>query len=190
MRYSDVVMMSRGTHGEEQTGRSGQAASSCGSTAACRQESAGSRTPDRSAAPNRIPLAQCPGGGRYRRTARCEQGRKAAAAWRRRAVALICDAARGASGARLLDAAVDPQAGAPVDRARVWRSIQRGPRFALARTTGLFEPEARPARLGARRGSHRAVAQAHLAGAKKTPLAKDGCSSSSTSRASRSGPRG
>lgn len=82
-------------------------------------------------------------------------------------VAAIRGVARGPHRPSLRHTAVDAQAGAPVDRTRIRRSIQRSPRVALARTTGLFQPEARPPRLGARRGRDRTLAQAHLAGAKK-----------------------
>src|SRR6266508_2327167 len=82
-------------------------------------------------------------------------------------VAAVCDAARGCHGTRFCYSAVDAQAGTAVDRARVRRAVQRGACLALARAAGLVEPEAGSTCLGARRGGHRARAQAHLASAKK-----------------------
>ena len=91
----------------------------------------------------------------------------AARTWRSGIVAAICDAARGCYGTRLRHSAVDAQAGTTVDRARVRRTVQRGPRLALARATGLVQPEARSTRPGTRRSCHPALAQADLASAKK-----------------------
>src|SRR5206468_1200905 len=167
MRYSDVVMISRETHGKEQTGRGGQATRACRSATAGRQESAGSGARGRGAATDRVPLARCAESRRHRRAARYEQGRAAGAIGGRGIVATICGAARGPHGARLRYPAVDAEAGTSLDRARVRRAVQRGPRLAFARAVGLVQPEARSARLGTRRCGHRALAQAHLASAKK-----------------------
>ena len=172
-RYTDVVMMSRRTHGKEEPGRGGQATRACRSAAARRQESTGSGARGRGAATNRIPLARCAESRRHRRAARYEQGWPAGAIGGSGIVAVICGAARGRYGTRLRHAAVDAQAGTSLDRARVRRAVQRGPCMALARAAGLIQPEARSTRLGTRRCGYRALAQAHLVGAKKTPLAKE-----------------
>src|SRR5438552_11471013 len=167
MRYTDVVMLSRETHGKEQTGRGGQATRACRPPAARRQEPAGSGARGWRAAPNRVPLARGAESWRHRRAARYEQGRAAGAIGCGGIVATVCGDARGPHGARLRHTAVDAQAGSAVDRARVRRAVQRGPCLALARAAGLVQPEARSARLGTRRCGHRALAPAHLAGAKK-----------------------
>src|SRR5438477_4625785 len=167
MRYTDVVMMSRQAHGQEQTGRGDQATRACRSAAARRQEPGGSRAGGRGTATNRVPLARGAESRRHRRTARYEQGRPAGATGGGGVVTAICGAARGRDGTRLRHAAVDAQAGTSLDRARVRRAVQRGPRMALARAAGIIQPEARSTRLGTRRCGYRALAQAHLAGAKK-----------------------
>jgi hypothetical protein len=172
-RYLDVVRMSRGMHGKEETGRGGQATGACRSAAARRQKPAGCCSSGRSAATDRIPLARCAESRWYRGAARYAQGRAAGATRGGRTVAAICGATRGGHGARLRHATVDAQAGTTVDRTGVRRAIQRGPRLALARAVGLIEPEARSSRLGTRRCGDRALAQTHLAGAKKTPLATE-----------------
>src|SRR5437667_9738615 len=160
-------MMSRETHGKEEPGRGGQATRACRSAAARRQESTGSGARGRGAATNRIPLARCAESRRHRRAARYEQGRAAGAIGGRGIVATICGAARGPHGTRLRHAAVDAQAGTALDRARVRRDVQRDTCVALARAAELIQPGARSTRLGTRRCGYRALAQAHLAGAKK-----------------------
>ena len=57
--------------------------------------------------------------------------------------------------------------GSGLDRTRIRRAVQRGARLALARAVGVLQPEAGSARLGARRGGDRALAQADVAGSKK-----------------------
>ena len=175
VRYADVSVTSRIRHeGEAQLGRGGQTASTRGSAATRGQEPTGSSTHGRCPAPDRIPLARGAGSQRHRRPARDEQRWAASANRRRGIIAAVRDAARGRHGTRLLHAAVDAQAGRAIDRAGVRRAIQRGPRLALARAAGAVQPETRSTRPGTRRCGHRPVAQAHLASAKKTPLAKEG----------------
>ena len=174
VRYADVRVTSRIRHGgEAQLGGGNQTARTCRSVAARRQEPAGSRTAGRCAATNRVPLARGARSQRHRCVAQHEHRWAAARTRRSRVVAAVCDAARGGYGTRLRYCAVDAQASTAVDRARVRRTVQRGPRLALARAAGLIQPEARSAGLGTRRCGYRALAQAHLAGAKKTPLAKE-----------------
>ena len=174
MRYIDVGKTSRGAYeGEDQIGRRGQAPSARGSSVARRQEPTGSGARGRGAAADGVPLAGGAGRWRHRCAARYEQGRTAGAIGSGGIVAALCGAAGGGYGARLCHTAVDAQAGTAVDRARVRRAVQRSPRLAPARAAGLVQPKARSARLGTRRCGHRALAQAHLAGAKKTPLAKE-----------------
>src|SRR4030095_4996194 len=96
-----------------------------------------------------------------------EQGRTASAIGSSRTVAAVRGVARGTRSPWFQHAAVDAQARAPIDRTRIRRSIQRSARLAPAWPTRPVQPEARPPRLGARRGGHRALAQAHVAGAKK-----------------------
>ena len=173
MRYIDVVMMSRRTHGKAQLRRCSKTTRSCGSPAARRQEPARGCAAGRSAPTNRVSLAR----GAQCRWHRCLAGHEpwgtAGAAWRGRVVTPVCDAARRRSRARLCYAAVDTQTSPTVDRTRVWCAVQRGPRVALARPTGSVQPEARSARARARRGGNPALAQAHLAGVKKTPPARE-----------------
>src|SRR6516225_3669496 len=168
MRYTDVAtMMSGEAHGKEQIGRSGQATSARRSAATDRQEPAGGGAPCGCAAANGVPLAGRARRRWHRRAARHEQRRTAAAAWRRGIDAAICNTARGRSGAWFCQSAVDAQTSPAVDRARVRRAVQRGALLALARPTGLLQPEAGSARPGARPRRYRTLAQAHLAGAKK-----------------------
>ena len=174
MRYIDVGVTSRGGHeGKEQTGGGGQTASARWAAAARRQEPAGSGAHRRSPAANGVPLARGARRRWHRCAARDEPGRTTGAAGRGGIVAAICGVVRRCGGARFCDATMDAQAGAAVDRTRIRRAIQRGPCMAAARPIGLIQPEAGTARLGARPSGHRALAQAHLAGAKKTPVAKD-----------------
>jgi hypothetical protein len=174
MRYIDVGSTSRSRYGgKEQTGCSSQAAGTCWAAAAGGKDATGGGARSGRPPADGIPLARGAHRAGDRRVARHEQGRSTGTAGRGRAVAVVRGAARGPREARFYDAAVDAQAGALVDRARVRRAIQRGPRLAAAGAAGLLQPEAGPARLGARCRGHRAVAQAHLAGAKKTPDARD-----------------
>ena len=174
MRYLDVGVTSRGRHeGEKQTGRGDQATRACGSAAARGQESRGGGTGGRRTPANGVPLARGARSRRHRGAARHEQGRTPGATGGGRIVALICDVTRGGCGTRFCHAALDAQAGAACDRTRIRGAVQRGPCVALARAAGAIQPEAGSTRLGTRRRGHRALAQAHLAGAKKTPLAKE-----------------
>lgn len=174
MRYIDVRSTSRSGHGgEEQAGRRDEAAAASGALVAGGEGSARSGTPDRGPTANGVPVAR---GARWRRDrcpARHEQGRSAGAIGSRRTVAAICGAARRSRAAWVQHAAVDAEAGPAVDRAGVRRSIQRGPRLAPARATGALQPEARSPRPGTRCCRHRALAQAHLAGFKKAPDARE-----------------
>src|SRR6267378_295154 len=139
MRYIDVVMISRETHGKEHTGRGGQATRTCRPTAARRQESAGSRAHGWGAATNGISLARGAESWWHRCAAQHEQRWATGAIGSGGIVAAVCGTTRGRRGAWLRHATVDAQAGSVVDRTRVRRAVQRGPRLAFARAVGAVQ---------------------------------------------------
>jgi hypothetical protein len=69
---------------------------------------------------------------------------------------------------------VDAETSARDHQAPLRGAVQRGARLAPARQTRFFQPEAGKARQGTERGRHRALEEAHLAGAKKSPDSKAG----------------
>lgn len=88
--------------------------------------------------------------------------------------------AGGCGGKRFSDRAVDAGAGGQGDRAPVWADVQHGQCLAHPARDGFLEPATDRACHPTRRSRHRTVAQQALAGAKKSPAAKGGPSSSST----------
>ena len=154
MRYSDVVTMSRGTHGKEQTGGGGQATGASGSAAARWQEPAGSGPLGRCTAANGVPLARCAQRWRHRRAARYEQGRAArpagAAELSRLYVALLEGATAHGFGTALwtlkrVRQLIEREYGVRYSEVHVWRLLGR---WASA-------PEARATRHRTRRGGGR-----------------------------------
>jgi len=174
MRYIDVDSTSRSRHGgKKQAGRGDETAIARGSPTTCGQDAARGCAGGQGPAPERVPLARGAQCRRDRCLTRHEQRGTPGTAGCSGVVAAVRGAARGSRTPRLYHAAMDAQAGSAVDRARVWCSIQRGPRLAVAGAPGLLQPEAGSAGSGARCRGHRALAQAHLAGSKKTPDARD-----------------
>jgi len=86
----------------------------------------------------------------------------------------------GRGSQRLSDRTVDVGAGSQVDRTRVRGGVQHGQRLAHPARTWVLQPTSGGARDPARRSGDQTVAYQALAGAKKSPIARGGPSSSST----------
>lgn len=174
-------MMSREAQGEEQTGRGGETTRACWPAAAGGQESAGSRAPARRTAADRIPLARRAQSQWHRCVARHEQGRTAAATGRGGIVAATCGAARRRSGHGFATPLWT------LNRVRQWIEREFGVRYSEVHVWRLLGQQG----LSNQKPDQRALERDSAAiehwrkrtwsALKKTPLAKEDCSPSSTS---------
>ena len=120
-------------------------------------------------------------GGRGQRRGGQAQGQAGGptqAAGRRAARGAVAAACGRCAAGRLCHRAVDGQAGALGNRARVWRGVQPDQLLGVAAQSGFLAAQARPARHAARRAGDPEVEAPDLARAQKKPAARAEPSSS------------
>src|SRR5271165_3082896 len=165
MRYLHIgIVCEEAPHGDR---RRGETAGACCAAAAAGAQAGGGSAASWCTSADRVPLARCAQRGRHRCLARDAQRWAARPTGRGAARAIAAHPAGRTASGGLRHGFVDAEAGARNHQASLRRAVQRSARLAAAGQAGLFQPEAGEARQGAGRGRHRALEEAHLAGAKK-----------------------